>query len=356
MPFIVLKRDDIPASTLQVLDLKPNTSQRNLIYDPPGQTKYVNPVLNDMAVTTGTLGATVVQTFTETRGLAAWFASAINDGTGAAAAGTLTIAAGNVADTETVTLDASAVGGPAVVFTFVAGAPALPTEVMVGGDNNASTANLLAAIQNPANGLDSFVLAAAGGALNEIDFTVATDGTAGNGVTNATSSANVTPAVFAGGMDAGPISAADANTIAADILANLVRFGDLANPAVAADLAAVNAEVQNTVATAALTSEQLSRVLEILSGRVFVLPAGVQIADATGAYNLSPALGSADGPRFDDPSTRFTYQSGALVTSYGEGELSGFVSSDFIYRNVSGANGEAVVVYNDDGTLFTVTP
>jgi len=41
--FLCLRRNDIPAGSLQVTDLKPNTSQRNLIYEPVGQTGYVIP-------------------------------------------------------------------------------------------------------------------------------------------------------------------------------------------------------------------------------------------------------------------------------------------------------------------------
>lgn len=41
MPYLVQPRTDIPNGVLQVLDLWPYTSQRS-IYDPPGQTKYVN--------------------------------------------------------------------------------------------------------------------------------------------------------------------------------------------------------------------------------------------------------------------------------------------------------------------------
>ena len=41
MPYMCQTRTDIPNGTLQVLDLWPYTSQRS-IYDPPGQTKYVN--------------------------------------------------------------------------------------------------------------------------------------------------------------------------------------------------------------------------------------------------------------------------------------------------------------------------
>lgn len=42
MPFICMTRTDVPPGTLQVLDLRPNESQRNAIYEPPGQTKYVS--------------------------------------------------------------------------------------------------------------------------------------------------------------------------------------------------------------------------------------------------------------------------------------------------------------------------
>ena len=54
MPYICLARPDIPDGTVQVLDLKPNTSSRNLIYDPPGQTKYVNRVVNEAVRGTAT--------------------------------------------------------------------------------------------------------------------------------------------------------------------------------------------------------------------------------------------------------------------------------------------------------------
>lgn len=54
MPFICLRRSDIPAGTLQVLDLWPNTSQRNQSIDPAGQTKYINRFQNDTLVLSGT--------------------------------------------------------------------------------------------------------------------------------------------------------------------------------------------------------------------------------------------------------------------------------------------------------------
>jgi len=49
MPYICLSQD-LPDGTVQVLDLKPNTSQRSLTYEPPGQTQYVNRVQNNTVV------------------------------------------------------------------------------------------------------------------------------------------------------------------------------------------------------------------------------------------------------------------------------------------------------------------
>lgn len=42
MPYICMSRSDVADGTIQVLDLFPNSSQRNLIYDGEGQTRYIN--------------------------------------------------------------------------------------------------------------------------------------------------------------------------------------------------------------------------------------------------------------------------------------------------------------------------
>lgn len=71
MPFICLKRTDIPNSTLQVTDLWPNKSQYNPTLDPPavGPLYIDAPVTNN--VTLNTVGA--VKTFAATAvGLAAY--------------------------------------------------------------------------------------------------------------------------------------------------------------------------------------------------------------------------------------------------------------------------------------------
>lgn len=52
--YICLIRTDIPEGTLQVLDLMPNASQRSLVYDAVGQTRYLSyRAQNDTVVTSG---------------------------------------------------------------------------------------------------------------------------------------------------------------------------------------------------------------------------------------------------------------------------------------------------------------
>lgn len=73
MPYICLARTDIPDGTVQILDLKPNSSNRNLIYEPEGQTKYVNRATNDPVLGTST-GITGV----DANGLRAYIADRVD--------------------------------------------------------------------------------------------------------------------------------------------------------------------------------------------------------------------------------------------------------------------------------------
>jgi len=106
MPFICKIRTDVPDGILQVLDLDPNESQRNLIYEPPGQTKYINRVQNDLVTLSqpGGGGTPIVTTGTaDDLGLSAWLVDNIeNAGTGGAltAAETATIAAALIANLD----------------------------------------------------------------------------------------------------------------------------------------------------------------------------------------------------------------------------------------------------------------
>ena len=94
MPFICKIRTDVPDGLLQVLDLRPNSSQRNLIYTPgDGQTKYVNRAENDTVATT-TSGANDVTTAAYS-GVAAYLLDHVEGGGLAAGTAALTDANAN---------------------------------------------------------------------------------------------------------------------------------------------------------------------------------------------------------------------------------------------------------------------
>lgn len=117
MPYMCQMRTDIPNGTLQVLDLWPYTSQRS-IYDPPGQTKYVNrgeftgAGLGSARPTTISAAGNV--TTYACYGMAAYIADTIEDATGgalffsAADANTAATAIAAIVDAGTA-LDATAV-------------------------------------------------------------------------------------------------------------------------------------------------------------------------------------------------------------------------------------------------------
>jgi len=85
--YIMLRRNDIPAGLMQLFDLRPNTSQRSLIYEPPGQSGYVNPinVVQNIVITApaasdpdGTGGNTHMSTTATEYGLRAYLRDRVN--------------------------------------------------------------------------------------------------------------------------------------------------------------------------------------------------------------------------------------------------------------------------------------
>lgn len=346
MPFIILKRDDIASGSLQVLDLQPNVSQRNLTLDTPGQTKYVNPAQNEALTLTGAGPITVRG---DTRGLTAWFATNVNDGTGAFATGSFTVATGNVSDGDTATIDTTALGGPSVTFTFRA-APAASTDVAIGASEDDSAANLAAAINLAANGLNPYVSAAApgGGPPSPVNLTAAQEGTASNSITLSTTGANLSDSgSLSGGADADSLTAPEATQDAVDVL-GLLAFGDLATAAGALTLAAIN----GALTTGTITAAQLSDILDILAGREYFVPDGTQIDSDGTTFLVDPPVGSANGPRFITGTLRDIFDTSGLTLSVNTGHLSHLLDSGYTVDGVGGAQGEAVAVYNDDGTLF----
>lgn len=86
MPYICMSRDDVADGTIQVLDLFPNSSQRNLIYDGEGQTRYINRansskvtnILDNVGAETDTVcGPTIGD---DAVGLGAYLADTLNNG------------------------------------------------------------------------------------------------------------------------------------------------------------------------------------------------------------------------------------------------------------------------------------
>jgi len=131
---------------------------------------------------------------------------------------------------------------------------------------------------------------------------------------------------------------------ATDVL-GLLQFGNLAAAAGALTLVAIN----GALTTGALAAGQLQAILDVLAGQTFTIPRGVQ-DEAAGALNVQPAIGAAGGPFYGE--IRRIYDTSALTLSVNTGELLGFLDTGFEYQGVGGANGQAVAVYNDDGTLF----
>ncbi len=342
MPHIVLKRV-IPAGTLQILDLQPNTSQRNPAVDPPGQTLYVNPPPNETLVSRGVNPRFV---YLQVEGLAAWFATNMAAAPYTQATGTITIAVGNLLDGDYVV-----VGGIRLIARL---SPTEPFEFLIGSTNAQTASNLQIAFSRTVNGFGTVVVPTV--ATNVVTLTavpIGDDGNAISMVSSAPARAVLSGATLAGGVSTAAITTAQANTIAANILANLVRYDDLTAPAVAATLAAVNAQIAAVAAAASITAAQHAEVLDILSARRYVVPAGVSLSDAGGLIEIQPVRGAPGGPYFADPSIRNLYNTGSLNISWMQGQVHGFRSSNFVYRDIPGnPNGEAIVVYSDTGELF----
>lgn len=351
MPYIIMKRDDIPAGVLQVLDMEPNTSQRNYTLDVPGQTKYVDPVVNDEVVLMQPGGAGTPIVFRRAAdGLAAWIATNVNDGTGLPAVGSITATGFPAAPGDTFTVDGQ-------LYVANAGVPRTPGANdwdPSGGSTVAIATEIAAAINDPLNGTPpgtvvGLVTAATGGTAT-VTITANAVGTAGNSITIAETSAVLTSAPMAGGADADALTATEINTSAAAILDARLRFGNLTLPALTLTLGDIN----GAMVAGAITAAQLPEVLDILAGRQYQVPNNTQIDSDGSTFDVQPPVGSEGGPGFVAGTLRTVFLNDGLPLSFTMGELAGYLDSGFVYGGVAGnPNGEAVAVYNDDGTIFT---
>lgn len=136
--YICVARADIPRGTLQVLDLQPNTSLKDRLYDPPSQSKYLNRVTSDSVATVGT---TPVATRADYRGLAAYLIDHIEAGGLAAGTAAFTAAQANTAAAAIIAeVDAGNALTLADINTVLAGVVA-DTELTSGG-GSASTGSV----------------------------------------------------------------------------------------------------------------------------------------------------------------------------------------------------------------------
>lgn len=338
MPYIIVKRSDIPSGLLQNLDLQPNTSQRSFPYQKVGQTGYRVQIVNDLPVVV----AGVVQVGVS--GLTAWFLGNLSDGSGTEATATLTVdTVANLADGET--------------FTISDGATTVTFEINKSGNHVVAAGNVAVDISGDTTAADvsltctGVINGVAGLAVTAVDGGGTVDLTNNNqnvatALQNNTDNASTLGGAgaltdFAGATDSDALTPAAAAVNASDVL-GLLSY-DSASAAGALTLSAVN----GALTTGALTATQHSALMDVLAGRVFTLSAG----DVVGTTAFTAAGEFADAADPSVPGIRRIYETGALRISFNEGRISKMVDAAFQW---AGSAGAAVAVYNDDGSLFSV--
>jgi len=136
MPYLVMRRTDIPAGSLQVLDLKPNVSNKNSVLEPGlGETRYLLP--RPAVETVATSGVGPIVTTADFGGLSAYL---IDHVANAAAGQALTAAQSNTAATTI-----RALPGTGSVVGFAAVNAALAAAGVVAGMS--STGSLAEVLQ-----------------------------------------------------------------------------------------------------------------------------------------------------------------------------------------------------------------
>jgi len=457
MAYVIVKRSDIPEKVLQVLDLKPNSSRRNLVYDPDGRTKYLRPFSRNTIKLSTSGGITKVAS--RTVGLEGYLAANCGNGTPIQAEGTVTVTTPAITQAEgtitvttpeitqaegTITVTTPAAGATitigGVVLTAVAGArtPGSDDFDQSSGDPATIAADIVAAINDAGNsfatiatatslagvvtleavpagvlgnavtlasnsavtmdvsgatleggytatitiggvaltavagartpgsddfdqssGIPATIAASIAAAINDAGNSFATIatatsldgvvtleavpvGTLGNAVTLASNSA-VTMAVSGATLEGGSNeSALSVSQITADVTAilGLLGWGSLTAAAVDMDRASVN----SALATATLSVSQWEDVMDILSGREYVVPAG-SVVDDNGVFGVPSEAGFTTG------TFKELYDTDVILSA-NTGVLSKYMDTAFTYKDVGGTHGEAVVVYRSDGTLY----
>lgn len=340
MPYLILKRDDVPNGTLQVLDLFPNTSIRNSTVDPVGQTKFLRAPQNEAPVLTA--GATAAAY----AGLSAWFLDNVSDAGGTkATANVVVLAPAALANGDNFTIND---GENSVTFeikkfaSHSVAAPRIAVDITAAATNTNVRDVIIARINGQVGFTLNVTAAVAAVATLTLTNNNTNQPTTAQNATNAeaVADAGFTVANFAGATDSAGLTAAEAIVNAQDVL-DLVGYGDVNTAAGAVTLAAIN----GAITTGRINAEDVTPILQILAGRSYVVPASTAIETA-GEF-------VGGGGAFQDTTVPFRkiYDGGPLRLSFAEGNLSKFTSDTFTYMGVAGA---PVAVYADDGSIYTV--
>ena len=338
MPYICLARNDIPDGTLQVLDLWPNTSQRNQSIDPPGQTRYVRRTRRDriaVGLQTGTAtgGIGTRAASGELSGLEAYLLDRVEPGATEVATGTITFAAqANVGDRvviKGIIFEAGAGANPANWNAPAAGTDANPFIFGAGADANDCASNLTLAINDIPN-VQAAILAAApdagvsraaatnAGAPDPNVLLTAEDnlaaplpGTQGDlTVTVTVGGARITEPVVQR-MSRTNEAWTDATLFArANAIQAVVDAGTALTLAIldaGPQLGAVGADLTGAAATSGSTGTVLE-LLSILAGRDYRLDVGAQVFTAAVAPDTAHLWAAAQLGSFTDAVTVFDSQ------------------------------------------------
>ena len=339
MPYIVLKRVDIPDSVLQAtLDLWPNTSLKRPYEPGTGQTGYQHNIALDTTTLSGT------STFeTDATGLVAWFLTSVSSGSGVRAAGAITTCAkGLFTDGENMVIsDGTTV--KTFVFRKTAGyaVPSPRIAVDLSDAGVITAADVRDVIIATINATSYFNITASNGGAATVTLTNVDENISAT-------SRNViitTTAVGAGFGVAGMAAATNSSALTvvqalADTTAVLGLLGyGVTTPAVDLTLAAINA----IIPTGAITAAQVPEILDVLAGRDFTVPAGTDIENAGAFTNPTTTT-------FWTTTWKPIYMTEQLRISLGEGRLKTATSNVFTYGGTTGA---ALVVFDQDGTILT---
>lgn len=330
MPYILPVRSDLPAGLFQTLGILPNTSQRNLTLQPVGQTGYRNAPPNSTPVVSGGVFAA------EATGLTAYLMSNVSSGAGVKATAIMaTVTFANLLSGDNFTVS-DGVNTVLFVFQKTAAFGVAPTSVAVNVVGDVTAADVRDSIIAAVNASILDVTATNTGAA-EVTLTNDNQNIAivlQNNTDNAEAVVNAgfTLADFAGATASDSLTTAEAVDSAADILALLTAGSALTQGGI------------NAMTTGNVTKAQVTDVLDILAGRVYVVPSGADV-EVGGAFIAG--LGA-----FDDTAggIRRIYDTESLRISYSEGQLALARGATFTYGGVTGA---AVAVYEDDGSLYT---